>query len=90
MKIVTLCGAGIGTSAILKLGTERALESLDLEAEVIASDLDSVDAIAADAQIILTSAELVGRLGPTFAEVVVIDNYLDQNEITAKIERALG
>ncbi|MHC2184691.1 PTS system ascorbate-specific IIB component [Rathayibacter agropyri] len=90
MKIVTLCGAGIGTSAILKLGTERALESLDLEAEVIASDLDSVDALAADAQIILTSAELVGRLGPTFAEVVVIDNYLDQNEITAKIERALG
>lgn len=90
MKIVTLCGAGIGTSAILKLGTERALESLDLEAEVIASDLDSVDALAADAQIILTSAELVGGLGPTFAEVVVIDNYLDQNEITAKIERALG
>ncbi|NRD08259.1 PTS sugar transporter subunit IIB [Rathayibacter agropyri] len=90
MKIVTLCGAGIGTSAILKLGTERALESLDLEAEVIASDLDSVGALAADAQIILTSAELVGRLGPTFAEVVVIDNYLDQNEITAKIERALG
>ncbi|AZZ55819.1 PTS sugar transporter subunit IIB [Rathayibacter iranicus] len=90
MKIITLCGAGIGTSAILKLGTERALESLDLDAEVIASDLDSVDALAADAQIILTSGELVGRLGPTFAEVVVIDNYLDQNEITAKIKRALA
>ncbi|WP_146087833.1 hypothetical protein [Rathayibacter sp. AY1D2] len=30
MKIVTLCGAGIGTSAILKLGAERALETLDL------------------------------------------------------------
>ncbi|QHC70897.1 PTS sugar transporter subunit IIB [Rathayibacter sp. VKM Ac-2801] len=90
MKIVTLCGAGIGTSAILKLGAERALETLDLEAEVIASDLDSVGTLAADAQVILTSGELVDRIGRTFAEVVVIDNYLDQNEITEKIERALG
>ncbi|PPH44419.1 PTS ascorbate transporter subunit IIB, partial [Rathayibacter sp. AY1D3] len=45
---------------------------------------------AADAQVILTSGELVDRIGRTFAEVVVIDNYLDQNEITEKIERALG
>lgn len=90
MKIVTICGAGIGTSAILKLGAERALDALDLEAEVIASDLDSVDAVAADAQVILTSSELVDKIGKTFAEIVVIDNYLDQAEITAKIEAALG
>ncbi|AND17082.1 PTS ascorbate transporter subunit IIB [Rathayibacter tritici] len=90
MKIITLCGAGIGTSAILKLGAERALETLDLEADVIASDLSSIAALAADAQVILTSRELVDHIGRTFAEVVVIDNYLDQNEITAKIERALG
>ena len=90
MKIVTLCGAGIGTSAILKLGAERALEALDLDADVVASDLASVDALAADAQVILTSRELIDRIGKTFAEVVVIDNYLDQTEITAKIERALG
>ncbi|MBF4461862.1 MULTISPECIES: PTS sugar transporter subunit IIB [unclassified Rathayibacter] len=90
MKIVTLCGAGIGTSAILKLGAERALTSLDLDAEVVASDIASITELAADAQVILTSGELAGRIGPTFAEVVIIDNYLDQNEITEKIERALG
>lgn len=90
MKIVAICGAGIGTSAILKLGAERALDALDLEAEVIASDLDSVDVVAADAQVILTSSELVGKIGRTFAEIVVIDNYLDQAEITAKIETAIG
>ena len=63
---------------------------LGLEAEVVASDIASVDALAADAQVILTSGELVDRIGRTFAEVVIIDNYLDQAEITAKIERALG
>lgn len=90
MKIVAICGAGIGTSAILKLGAERALDALDLEADVIASDLDSVDAVAADAQVILTSSELVDKIGKTNASVVVIDNYLDQTEITAKIEAAIG
>lgn len=90
MKIVTICGAGIGTSAILKLGAERALEALDLEADVIASDLSSMEEVAADAQVILTSSELVDRIGKTNASVVVIDNYLDQNEITEKIEAAIG
>ncbi|NQX11099.1 PTS sugar transporter subunit IIB [Microbacteriaceae bacterium VKM Ac-2855] len=90
MKIVTLCGAGIGTSAILKLGAERALDALDLEAEVVASDLDSVAAVAADAQVILTSSELVDKIGKTNASVVIIDNYLDQAEITSKIELAIG
>ncbi|AJM78034.1 PTS ascorbate transporter subunit IIB [Rathayibacter toxicus] len=90
MKIVTLCGAGLGTSAILKLGVERALEALNLDAEVIASDIASVTELAADAQVILTSGELLHRIGRTFAEIIVIDNYLDQAEISAKIERALG
>ena len=39
MRIVAVCGAGIGTSAILKVNAERALERLGIEADVVASDL---------------------------------------------------
>ena len=39
MKIVAVCGVGIGTSAILKVNAERALERLGLVADVDASDL---------------------------------------------------
>lgn len=90
MKIVAICGAGVGTSAILKLNAERALEALDIEADVTASDVASVAVAAADAQVILTSPELVDRIGPTFAEIVVIQNYFDVDELTEKLEKALG
>jgi PTS system ascorbate-specific IIB component len=90
MKIVAICGAGVGTSGILKVNAERALKTLDIEADVTASDVAGVALAAADAQVILTSPELVDKIGKTFADIVVIDNYFDLEEITRKIEKALG
>ncbi|MGO4784859.1 PTS sugar transporter subunit IIB [Cryobacterium sp. W22_MBD10_FK3] len=90
MKIVALCGVGIGTSAILKVNAERALERLDIEADVTAADIASVKLAAADAQVILTSSELVPSIGKTNADVIVIDNFFDLDELTAKLETALG
>ncbi|MET0715379.1 MAG: PTS sugar transporter subunit IIB [Mycetocola sp.] len=90
MKIVAICGAGVGTSGILKVNTERVLKNLDIEAEVTASDVAGVAVAAADAQVILTSPELVDKIGKTFADIVIIDNYFDLEELTRKIEKALG
>ncbi|CAN5348026.1 PTS sugar transporter subunit IIB [soil metagenome] len=90
MKIVAICGAGIGTSGILKVNAERVLQRLGLEATVVATDLDSLHAEADDAQIILTSPEFVGAIGPTFADVIVVENFFDTSELTAKLEAALG
>ncbi len=90
MKIVAICGAGIGTSEILRVNAVRALERLGIDAEVTATDAASVGASAADAQVILTSSELVSAIGRTNADVVVIENYFDLDEITAKLELAVG
>ncbi|GGK95116.1 hypothetical protein GCM10007382_14190 [Salinibacterium xinjiangense] len=90
MKIVTICGAGIGSSGILKVNAERVLARLDIEAIVIAADVASVQDVAADAQVILTSAEFVEAIGATFADVIVIENYFDTAELSAKLEAALG
>ena len=90
MKIVTICGAGIGSSGILKVNAERVLRRLDIEAEVVAADIASIAQVAADAQVILTSAEFVETIGKTFADVIVIDNFFDTNELTEKLEASLG
>jgi PTS system ascorbate-specific IIB component len=90
VKIVAICGAGIGTSAILKVSAERALQRLGLEADVEATDVGSLHADADDAQVILTTAEHVAAIGRTFADVIVVDNILDQDELTTKLERALA
>lgn len=90
MKIVTICGAGIGSSGILKVNAEKALVTLGLDASVVAADVASVRAVAEDANVILTSQEFVEAIGDTYAEVIVIRNHFDQDEITAAVDRALG
>ena len=90
MKIVALCGAGIGTSEILRVNAVRALDRLGLDAEVSASDVANVAVAAAGAQVILTSPELVASIGRTNADIVVIENYFDLDEIASKLESAIG
>ncbi|MEO6201192.1 MAG: PTS sugar transporter subunit IIB [Cryobacterium sp.] len=90
MKIVVMCGLGIGTSAILKVNAERALLRLDIDAEVTATDVAGVRDVSSDAQVILTSSELAHAIGKTNADVIIINNYFDLDELTAKLEAALG
>jgi PTS system ascorbate-specific IIB component len=90
MKIVAICGAGIGTSGILKVNAERVLQRLGIKATVVACDLGSLEAEAADAQVILTSAEFVEAIGKTSADVIVVQNYFDTAELTEKLEKSLG
>ena len=90
MKIVVMCGVGLGTSAILKVNAERALERLEIEASVQATDVAGVQSAAADAQVSLTSSELVHAIGKTNADVIVINNYFDVDELVVKLDIALG
>ena len=90
MKIVTICGAGIGSSGILKVNAERVLKRLDIEASVVAADLATLPSIIGDAQVILTSSEFVDAIGETFADVIIVENYFDTDELTRKLEAALG
>ncbi|WP_127792872.1 PTS sugar transporter subunit IIB [Agromyces sp. LHK192] len=94
MRIVAVCGLGIGTSAILQVNAERALARLGLDADVVASGLDGVATAAADAQIVLTSTELASAvrtaLGRSYCEIIVVANYFDVDEIAVHLERSLA
>jgi ascorbate PTS system EIIB component len=90
MKIVAICGAGIGSSGILKINAERVLGRLGIVADVSAAHLGTLAADARDAQIILTSPEFLGDIGKTNADVIVIENYFDTAELTRKLQDALG
>jgi ascorbate PTS system EIIB component len=90
VKIVTICGVGIGSSGILKVNAERALERLGLSATIVAADIGSVGQVAVDAQVILTSAEFVDVIGATRADVIVIQNHFDAEELSRKLQAAIG
>jgi PTS system ascorbate-specific IIB component len=90
VKILTLCGAGIGTSGILKVNAERVLQRLGIDARVVAIDASMLEAELDDAQVILTGPEFVDAIGQTFADVIVVENYFDTAELQRKLEAALG
>lgn len=89
VSIVTLSGAGIGTSEVLGVTARRALDRLGIEASLHATDAAHVIAAAADAQVILATEEHVPAVRGTLAEVIVVSNMLDVDEVAAKLATAL-
>lgn len=79
MRILTICGAGQGTSLILKMNVEDVLSDLDYEAKVDFTDVSSARGDTAD--IIVTNPELAPRLEGHQAEIVVVNSYVDKDEI---------
>lgn len=90
MKIITVCGMGIGTSVLLKMNTEKALRAMGVDADVEASDIGVARGMARTAQIVLTSADLAEEIGDVPAKVIVINNFTSTDEITSKLSEALG
>jgi PTS system ascorbate-specific IIB component len=88
MKIIAVCGAGIGTSVLLKMNAEKVLRSLNLEATVEAADIETARA-SRDAQILLTTPELVDKLQGLPSEVIAIDHVFDLGEIGDKLSAAM-
>ncbi|MDA8372118.1 MAG: PTS sugar transporter subunit IIB [Nocardiopsaceae bacterium] len=89
MKILAVCGMGIGTSVILKSNAERAAQDLGLDADVEVADIGTARGAAATADVVLTSSELASELGDVGVPVVVIDNFVDGAEIRDKLGKAV-
>lgn len=90
MKIITVCGMGIGTSVLLKMNAEKALRALDVDADVEAADIGTARGAARTAQLVLTSEDLVAEIGQVPAKIVVIDNFTSVAEIQSKIQEAIA
>jgi PTS system ascorbate-specific IIB component len=89
VKIIAVCGMGIGTSVLLKLNAEKVLKMLDVEATVDAADVASVRKVSFDAQIILTTPDLVDQLQGLPAEIISIEHVFDLEELSTKLSKAL-
>jgi len=90
MKIFAVCGAGIGTSVLLKSNADRVLQDLGIEAEVKAVSLSDAMASDSPAQIVLVTPELLEKLTGLKSEVIAINNIFDLGELSQKLETALA
>ena len=80
---------GIGTSILLKMSAEKVLKQLGIEATVEAADMTTARALGFEANIVLTTPELVDSLKGLPAEIIPIMHFFDHEELTKKLSAAL-
>jgi len=90
VKIIAVCGMGIGTSVLLKMNAEKVLGILGVQAEVQAADIGKAKLEGHLADIILTTPELVYQLEGMPGKIIAIDHVFDLVEIREKLSAALS
>ncbi len=83
IRIMAVCGFGIGTSLILKMKIEGVLKKHDIDADVFTADATSAPSETAD--IIFTSQEISEVIASKVkAPMVIINNFLSEDELVGK------
>lgn len=80
MKVLAVCGFGVGSSMILKMSLEKTFKKLGIKASVDNTDISSAKSETCD--VIFTSQELADELKRSAkVPVYAIKKYMDLNEI---------
>ena len=87
MKILVVCGNGLGSSFMLELTIKKALMELGKIAEVTHTDLASAKAEQAD--IYIGAEDIVSQLASKNGRIVSVVNMMSVAEITLKLEPLL-
>ncbi|KGX86076.1 PTS sugar transporter subunit IIB [Pontibacillus litoralis] len=88
LKIMTVCGFGLGSSMVLKMNLEGVMKDLNMEADIFTGDVGSAQSTPAD--YIFTSKELGEKLKESVsAPVVIINSFVNKAEIKEKAEEAI-
>ncbi|MBW9212910.1 MULTISPECIES: PTS sugar transporter subunit IIB [Terrabacteria group] len=89
MKILAVCGFGVGSSMVLKMTIDKAIRELNIDAEVENTDLSSAKSM--DADVYLTSSELKEELSRnTTKPVYPIKKYMDKEEVKDALKQYLS
>lgn len=85
IKIVTACGAGMGSSLVLRMWTEDVIKEMGIDAKVEAQDASG--ARSAKCDLVLTSHALLNVVtNPDCHETRWVTNYIDKGSIRKQLE----
>ncbi|MFC4025162.1 PTS sugar transporter subunit IIB [Oceanobacillus longus] len=87
MKILAVCGSGLGTSFMVEMNINQILGELGVTGvEVSHSDLSS--ATPADADVFFLAKD-IAEGGEHLGEVVVMESIIDMDELRTKVKQVL-
>ncbi len=82
LRIMTVCGFGLGTSLVLRMTVDEVLQNHGIKAETFCSDADT--ALGQNYDVVITSKEMEKIFADVDKPVVVIDNFLSTDEVEEK------
>ena len=88
MKIMAVCGHGIGSSFMMEMNIKKALKKLGVEAEVNHTDLASVT--VNDADIFIMARDIAESSSVPADRVIVMKNIVSVAEFEEKIAAYLN
>ena len=91
LKVLAVCGNGMGTSAIIKMRAEKALSSHKVNCKVEACSTGQVGSRINNYDVVLAQIHLAGQLkakGST--KIIPLKNLMDAKEMETKLVEALN
>lgn len=83
MKIMAICGSGLGSSFMVEMNIKKVLKKLNIEAEVEHSDLSSATPDAAD--LFVMAKDIADSASVAQHQLIVINNIIDINELETQL-----
>ncbi|MGF2143500.1 PTS system ascorbate-specific IIB component [Vagococcus fluvialis] len=88
MKILAVCGFGVGSSMVLKMTIDKVAKEMGIQANVENTDLSTAKATQAD--VYFTSQELLNDLSSSVKNPVYpVKKYMDKEEVKMQLEKFL-
>jgi PTS system ascorbate-specific IIC component len=87
MSVLAVCGAGMGTSLILRTTAQRALEQLGVPASLEHTDIGSARGQRAD--VVIGQSTYLSEVGDIAPVSVPITSFVDVNHVREQLEKAL-
>lgn len=83
MKIMAVCGSGLGSSFMLEMNVKKVLKKIGVEAEVEHSDLGSVTEASAD---LFVMGRDIALSAPVSKEkIIILDSIISLAELEEKL-----
>ena len=88
MKIMAVCGSGLGSSFLVEMNIKKVLSKIGVESEVEHSDLSSATPDVAD--VFVMGKDIAESASVPKEKLIVLNNIVDMNELEEKLRERFG
>lgn len=87
MKILVMCGNGLGSSFMMELNVKKVLKALGKEDGVDVSHCDLTTGMSTEADIYVATEDIMENFSKDGVKKVALKNIMDLNELTEKLSK---